>query len=197
MSMKKYWTKVPNGVTHDAKVPLALRGFYALLRSFGDWDTGKNCHPGEALLAERAGCDVRTVARYVKALERAGLVVVTRKRGRVNLYSFTHTTDTRVSTSPQTPVSGGTDNLAPKPPTPVSSYRDVTKNYYPKFKKLFHGNDECTVSADGTIEIYLKHNRSRVHYSQGDDEPFRYGNLSGTEARRAAAEDAKRRAANN
>lgn len=57
-------------------------------------------------------------------------------------------------------------------------------------RKLFHRSDLCTLDGSGHVRI-LTHRGEWLPYGGGDDDGFRYGNLVGTEARRAAEADAK------
>jgi len=47
------------------------------------------CYPSEATLAAKLNRSIRTIQRYVKELVNAGLILVTRRSHRTNLYKLT------------------------------------------------------------------------------------------------------------
>lgn len=61
-----------------SELPASQRMVLFALETFADWGGGGNAHPGEILLAETAGVDVRTVRRAIAAGVKLGLIEQTR-----------------------------------------------------------------------------------------------------------------------
>ncbi len=81
------WAAIPRWVLDDPSVSMQAKMTYLILSSHvGDDAT---CWPSQSSIAERLGCDVRSVQRHIRALVDHGLIVVTirsTRRGRSNVY---------------------------------------------------------------------------------------------------------------
>ena len=61
----------------------------------------------------------------------------------------------------------------------------LNQTHKPEALRLYHRNDLASVTNDGNIRIRI-HTGQWVDCGGGDDDGFRFGNLRGAEARKAA-----------
>src|SRR5437764_14974174 len=79
------FTQVPNFILRDGTLSLGAKVAYSLFLHFA-WNND-SCFPGQDRLAEHMGMSVSRVNEYVKELEAAGLIEITRRgQGKTNLY---------------------------------------------------------------------------------------------------------------
>lgn len=79
------FTQVPNFILRDGRLSLGAKVAYSMFLHF-DW-YNEGCFPGQDTLAEHMGMSVSRVNEYIKELEAAGLVEITRRgQGKTNLY---------------------------------------------------------------------------------------------------------------
>lgn len=79
------FTQVPNFILRDGTLTLGAKVAYSLFLHFA-WNNDC-CFPGQDRLAEHMGMSVSRVNEYIKELEAAGLVEITRRgQGKTNLY---------------------------------------------------------------------------------------------------------------
>ena len=79
------FTQVPNFILRDGTLSLGAKVAYSMFLHF-DW-YNQGCFPGQDRLAQHMGMSVSRVNDYIKELERAGLVEITRRgQGKTNFY---------------------------------------------------------------------------------------------------------------
>ena len=79
------FTQVPNFILRDGSLSLGAKVAYSMFLHF-DW-YNEGCFPGQDTLAAHMGMSVSRVNEYIKELEAAGLVEITRRgQGTTNLY---------------------------------------------------------------------------------------------------------------
>lgn len=79
------FTQVPNFILRDGRLSLGSKVAYSMFLHF-DWHN-EGCFPGQDRLAEHMGMSVSRVNEYIKELEAAGLVEITRRgQGKTNFY---------------------------------------------------------------------------------------------------------------
>ena len=79
------FTQVPNFILQDGTLSLGAKVAYSMFLHF-DW-YNEGCFPGQDTLAQHMGMSVSRVNEYIKELEAAGLVDITRRgQGKTNLY---------------------------------------------------------------------------------------------------------------
>ncbi len=79
------FTQVPNFILRDGTLSLGAKVAYSMFLHF-DW-YNEGCFPGQDTLAQHMGMSVSRVNEYIKELEAAGLVDITRRgQGKTNLY---------------------------------------------------------------------------------------------------------------
>src|ERR1043165_1766917 len=79
------FTQVPNFILKDASLSLGAKVTYAMFLHFA-WNN-ENCFPGQDRLAHHMGMSVSRVNDFVKELQTAGLIEITRRgQGKTNLY---------------------------------------------------------------------------------------------------------------
>jgi biotin operon repressor len=79
------FTQVPNFILKMADLSLGARMTYSMFLHYA-WNSG-NCFPGQDTLAEDMGMSRTRVNEFIKELERAGLIEITRRgQGKTNLY---------------------------------------------------------------------------------------------------------------
>lgn len=84
------FTQVPNFILRDPNLSIGAKVVYAMFLSYA-WHND-SCFPGQERLAEDMGMSVSRVNKFIKALESAGLIVITRRgQGRTNLYTIKFT----------------------------------------------------------------------------------------------------------
>lgn len=80
------FTQVPNFILRDARLSVGAKTVYALLLSYA-WHNDL-CFPGQGRLASDMGMGVASVNRFIKELEQASLIEITRRgQGRTNFYT--------------------------------------------------------------------------------------------------------------
>ena len=79
------FTQVPNFILRDGTLSLGAKVAYSMFLHFA-WNND-SCFPGQDRLAGHMGMSVSRVNEYIKELEAAGLVEITRRgQGKTNLY---------------------------------------------------------------------------------------------------------------
>ena len=79
------FTQVPNFILRDGTLSLGAKVAYSMFLHFA-WNND-SCFPGQDRLAEHMGMSVSRVNEYIKELEAAGLIEITRRgQGKTNLY---------------------------------------------------------------------------------------------------------------
>ena len=79
------FTQVPNFILRDGTLSLGAKVAYSMFLHF-DW-YNEGCFPGQDTLAQHMGMSVSRVNEYIKELEAAGLVEITRRgQGKTNRY---------------------------------------------------------------------------------------------------------------
>src|SRR5260221_1115638 len=79
------FTQVPNFILRDGTLSLGAKVAYSMFLHF-DW-YNEGCFPGQDKLAQHMGMSISRVNEYIKELEAAGLVDITRRgQGKTNLY---------------------------------------------------------------------------------------------------------------
>lgn len=79
------FTQVPNFILRDSSLSLGAKVAYSMFLHFA-WNN-ESCFPGQDTLAEHMGMSVSRVNEYIKELEAAGLIEITRRgQGKTNLY---------------------------------------------------------------------------------------------------------------
>ena len=79
------FTQVPNFILRDGTLSLGAKVAYSLFLHYA-WNN-ESCFPGQDSLAGHMGMSVSRVNEYIKELEAAGLVDITRRgQGKTNLY---------------------------------------------------------------------------------------------------------------
>lgn len=81
------FTQVPNFVLTDANLSIGAKLTYAMFLHYA-WHKD-SCFPGQDRLAEDIGMSRSRVTEFIKELERAELVAITRRgQGKTNLYKI-------------------------------------------------------------------------------------------------------------
>lgn len=79
------FTQVPNFILRDGTLSIGAKVAYSMFLHFA-WNND-SCFPGQDRLAQHMGMSVSRVNEYIKQLEAAGLIEITRRgQGRTNLY---------------------------------------------------------------------------------------------------------------
>ena len=79
------FTQVPNFILRDGTLSLGAKVAYSMFLHFA-WNND-SCFPGQDRLAQHMGMSVSRVNEYIKELEAAGLIEITRRgQGKTNLY---------------------------------------------------------------------------------------------------------------
>ena len=79
------FTQVPNFILRDPNISLGAKVAYSMFLHFA-WNND-SCFPGQDRLAGHMGMSVSRVNEYIKELEAAGLIEITRRgQGKTNLY---------------------------------------------------------------------------------------------------------------
>ena len=79
------FTQVPNFILRDGTLGLGAKVAYSMFLHFA-WNND-SCFPGQDRLAGHMGMSVSRVNEFIKELERAGLIEITRRgQGKTNLY---------------------------------------------------------------------------------------------------------------
>jgi len=79
------FTQVPNFILRDGSLSLGAKVAYSMFLHFA-WNNS-HCFPGQDRLAEHMGMSVSRVSFFIKELEAASLIEITRRgQGRTNFY---------------------------------------------------------------------------------------------------------------
>jgi len=79
------FTQVPNFILRDNTLSLGAKVAYSMFLHFA-WNND-SCFPGQDRLAHHMGMSVSRVNEFIKELEAAGLIEITRRgQGKTNLY---------------------------------------------------------------------------------------------------------------
>lgn len=79
------FTQVPNFILRDPNIGLGAKVAYSMFLHFA-WNND-SCFPGQDRLAHHMGMSVSRVNEFIKELEAAGLIEITRRgQGKTNLY---------------------------------------------------------------------------------------------------------------
>jgi hypothetical protein len=86
LATQRGWTGVPNFILESKDISVGAKLTYAMLLKYAREDD--SCFPGQESLAKGLGCATRSVATYLKELESAKMIDITRRgQGRPNLYT--------------------------------------------------------------------------------------------------------------
>jgi hypothetical protein len=81
------FTQVPNFILRNPNLSIGAKTTYSLFLSYA-WHNNL-CFPGQATLAQAIGMSVASVDAFIKELEAAGLIEITRRgQGKTNLYTI-------------------------------------------------------------------------------------------------------------
>ena len=81
------FTQVPNFILKQEKLSVGAKVIYAMFLHYA-WDNAY-CFPGQQRLAADIGMSVGRVNDFIKELEKAGLVEITKRgQGKTNLYKI-------------------------------------------------------------------------------------------------------------
>ena len=81
------FTQVPNFILKMSELTVGAKVVYAMFLHYA-WNN-ESCFPGQDRLAEDIGMSRASVTNFVRELEEAGLVGITRRgQGRTNLYNI-------------------------------------------------------------------------------------------------------------
>ena len=84
---QKGFTQVPNYVLKSTRISPGAKLTYTMLLSYA-WEN-EFCFPGQETLAKDMGSGLRSVARYIKELEKEKFLKIKKRgQGRVNLYEL-------------------------------------------------------------------------------------------------------------
>ena len=84
------FTQVPNFILRDSRISVGAKVVYAMFLSYA-WHND-SCFPGQERLAEDMGMSVSRVNEFIKSLQSAGLIQITRRgQGKTNLYKIKFT----------------------------------------------------------------------------------------------------------
>lgn len=120
----------------DAKVPGSVKLTYFGLCRFANNETGKSW-PSYETISSLSGVSRRSVIRAIEVLEKAGIIHVTRRSGKHNLYTLLTVTSAKMALveqltgSPQVAGGGDTENqvLSDTPPVPHSTTTSATQHH--------------------------------------------------------------------
>lgn len=91
------FTQVPNFILTDSNLGLGEKITYAMFLHYA-WHKD-SCFPGQERLGEDMGMSRTRVSEFIKELERAGLVEITRRgQGRTNIYKIKFTVKQKMKT---------------------------------------------------------------------------------------------------
>lgn len=188
MSMSKHnqFVMIPKNLGFNLNLQHVDIRVYFALRSYRDESRKSTVYPARSTLAKRIGCHPATIDRSIKRLEALGFIKHDRGRnGRANTYHFLTDSSTHAAMAVALVQLGkrtdAEDMAAPVHPHPEPK----NQTQKPEAVRLYHRSDLAIVSADGSIRIRT-HTGAWVDYGGGDDDGFRFGDLRGVEARRAA-----------
>ena len=81
------FTQVPNFILKNPDLSIGAKTTYALFLSYA-WHNSM-CFPGQDTLAKAIGMSIGSVNAFIKELEAAGLIEITRRgQGKTNLYTI-------------------------------------------------------------------------------------------------------------
>jgi hypothetical protein len=81
------FTQVPNFILKNPDISIGAKTTYALFLSYA-WNNNL-CFPGQDTLAKAIGMSIGSVNAFIKELEAAGLIEITRRgQGKTNLYTI-------------------------------------------------------------------------------------------------------------
>lgn len=168
---------------------------YLEIRSYYNEEEQRPTFPSRATIAKNTGCSTDVVDRAIKRLIAAGHMVKERGcTGRTNRYQFAFrlSGNSRAGADIITATERSGGRTDAEEVTAQERHQPEPSNQRQKpvrATQLFHGRDRAYANSDGSIAI-VNHASERVTYGGGDDGAFRYGNLAGSEARKAAIADA-------
>ena len=86
LATQRGWTGVPNFILESKEISAGAKLTYAMLLKYArELD---ECFPGQVRLAQDMGNGERSVRRWLKELEQAGLITIKQRgQGRPNLYT--------------------------------------------------------------------------------------------------------------
>jgi hypothetical protein len=92
------FTQVPNFILKNPDISIGAKTVYALFLSYA-WNNNL-CFPGQDTLAKAIGMSIGSVNAFIKELEAAGLIEITRRgQGKTNLYTINFVVKRKASKS--------------------------------------------------------------------------------------------------
>jgi helix-turn-helix protein len=92
------FTQVPNFILKNPDISIGAKTTYALFLSYA-WNNNL-CFPGQDTLAKAIGMSIGSVNAFIKELEAAGLIEITRRgQGKTNLYTINFVVKRKASKS--------------------------------------------------------------------------------------------------
>jgi hypothetical protein len=92
------FTQLPNFILRDPNLSIGAKATYALFLSYA-WHNNL-CFPGQDRLAKDIGMSIGSVNAFIKELEAAGLIEITRRgQGKTNLYTVNFVVKKKASKS--------------------------------------------------------------------------------------------------
>lgn len=190
-TFKEGFVKYPRCVLYDLSLTTTEKDVYCAIRSHRQEKTGVMFNPSRQKVADLLGHSLATVKRAIKKLQVNGHITWKRGgTGRANSYQF-HCKDGAI----REPIAGSPVNpsgVTSEPSTGSSaSHLQEPNNLNKKRRGLFFEKDPAKVLPDGTVLIHVPHQQRWAPYGGGDDDKFRYGDLTGTLARQTAIADTR------
>lgn len=98
------FTQVPNFILKDGELSLGAKVTYSMFLHY-TWHN-ESCFPGQERLAADMGMSQSRVSEFIKELEAAALIEITRRgQGKTNLYKIKFVVQKRGAKSPKRPIS--------------------------------------------------------------------------------------------
>lgn len=172
------FVKLPIKVIEDKTLSDKEKVVFAILLTFADFKDFSNCFPSISTIAQKSGCHPSTIKRSLKNLKKNNYINwIKGKKGKSNLYSFS---------CRGSPANQPRSRNEPSVVAETSHHQEPTNKRQEQYKlnKLFYGNDPCSIKENGDILIISE--KGLIEWSGYHIEDFRFGNLQGDEARKAA-----------
>lgn len=184
MQKKNSYVKLPYVVLADLSLkPVEVR-VYAAIRSYRNEKTKGRAFPSRQTIASLIGCSKATVARSIRSLKQKDYIEWQKGGSKfANTYSFRETSHEYVGAKAAQLGINDAPTVGARMIPQSDTYNH--KHKPEKTLRLFHGKDLASVMEDGLIRI-KSYSNSWVDWSGGDVEAFRFDELFGDEARKAA-----------